>query len=379
MTTRVLIQNPRRRSIFATSALALTALTLTGCATGKRGHTQGQTPADWANVRAQVKTQLAADQLAAGNVQEAAAALREARELDGGNPALLVMQAQVQLSAGETEKAEQTLSLIKVEGKGRAQVEYLRGVIWQQRQRLATALEHFRQAALDDPDDASYPAAAAQVLLQSGKAPEAVQLLESGRAKFEWLPQWQVSMAEALEQCARWVEAAALWRKLAGDGDDPLLLERLAISLKRAQRWEEAVAAYGQLWQRLESLKTPVPGIDRAEVSVGLAECLMELGQTQPALETLQHIMKEQPRNAAVLRCIALVLARSGSLDKALAAADEARRAAPKDPAGTELFAALAERCGQHARAVAAARELPADNPIAVAVLAKEPSVSAKP
>lgn len=362
-------------------AFVMTALLLplAGCSNGKRTQNKGQTAAEWAVVRAQVKTQLAADQLAAGNVQEAAAALREAREIDSANPALLVMQAQVQLSAGETEKAEETLSRVQAVGKGRAQVEYLRGVIWQQRQRWATALERFQQAAELDPDDASYPAAAAQVLLQCGRAKEAVELLESGRARFEWLPQWQVSMAESLEQAGRWADAAVLWRKLAGDGEDPLLLERLGAALQRARRWEEAAAVFGQLWQILESAKPTSPAPDRSDISIALAECLMELGQTQPALDALQHLLADQPRNAAALRRMAMVFARGGALERALAAAEEARSSAPKEPAGVELVAALAERCGRHARAVAAARDLPPDNPIARAVLAKEPIAAANP
>lgn len=356
------------RNSLAVVAL-LSVLPLAGCTSGKRSP-GGKTSAEWSSVRARVKTQLAADQLAAGNVQEAAAALREARGLDASNPALSIMQAQVELSAGETDKAEQTLARVQVSGKGRAEVEYLYGVIWQQRQRWATALEHFSRAAQLDPEDASYPAAAAQVLLQTGQAAQAVLTLEQVRQRFEWLPTWQTSMAEALEQTGKWSDAAVLWRKLAGDGEDPVLLERLGYALQRAQRWEEAAAALGQLWQRLEDAKQPdQPGIARSDVALALANCLLELGQTPAAIEALRHVLSGEPRHVAAQRQLALALARSGETAPALQAAEAALRGSPKDPLSLELVAALGQRAGQYARAVAVARQLPADNPVAQLVL----------
>ena len=194
-------QQVQRYGVVLATAVAL--LTLGGCQATHQQATQ-QATGRWNAVRAQVKAKLAADQLKAGNVADAAGELAEAYRLNPTLAELAPLQARVHLANGDTHKAQQLLENATLEGPAQAEAEYLLGIVWQHQQRWDTALEHFTHASRLNPDEIAYFVAVVQALLQSAQTDQALHQLRSGQEKFAWTGAYQAAWAECHEQLGDW-------------------------------------------------------------------------------------------------------------------------------------------------------------------------------
>ncbi len=322
--------------------------------------------ARWNTVRAQVKAQLAADQLNAGHVQAAAAELAEARRLDPQRRDLAVLEARLLLAGDRTAEAAALLESAPLDDADRPEAAYLLGIARQQQARWEEALAAFEQAAAARPDDVTYAVAAAQVRLQLGDATGALAFLVQRQSELGWTNAFQAALAECHEQCGDWSAAAAAWRRVAGRSDaDAGLRERLALALFRAGACDEAIPV-------LESLVAA----DNPEVEalrVPLAECLLAVGRTAAAQLQVQTLLRNHPEHVPAL----LLLARCRAAQHDYAAgADVAARAATLAPQlvpAAELAAALAYRAGDIERVrfwTARLRALEPDNAVAARLLA---------
>ena len=363
------MMSPRIRVEHAGLAAAMLATVwLSGCQSPQATARQ-EAGARWNTVRAQVKAQLAADQLNAGHVQAAAAELAEARRLDPQRRDLAVLEARLLLAGDQTAEAAALLESAPLDDAARPEAAYLLGIARQQQGRWQEALAAFEQAAAARPDDVTYAVAAAQVRLQLGDAPGALAYLNQRQAELGWTNAFQAALAECLEQCGDWTAAAAAWRRVAGRSDsDAGLRERLAIALFRAGDCDEAVPV-------LESL---VAG-DTPEVEalrVPLAECLLALGRAAAAQLQVQTLLRNHPEHVPAL--LLLARCRAAQDDYAAAASVAARAAAlaPQLVPAAEHAAALAYRAGDVERVrfwAARLRELEPDNAVAARLLAASP------
>ena len=126
-----------------TLLMASSALLLSGCA-ATQSTARKQAADRWARVRAQVKVKLAADQLAAGHIEDAANELASAIELAPDNDAAISLQARIHLARGETAAAEHLLTTAASSSPQHAENEYLLGVLCEQRLQWPAALEHYQ-------------------------------------------------------------------------------------------------------------------------------------------------------------------------------------------------------------------------------------------
>lgn len=319
----------------------------------------------WNAVRSQIKARLAADHLSAGHLREAQAELREALGLDPDNPELRVLEARLHLAEGRIDQAQARLEGARGIGAPRqqAEVEYLLGTIWQQRQRWELALDHFVHAAQKDPDEVTYVAAVVQCLLQMGSADLAREHLETSEARLGWTPEWQVAWAECSEQLGDWCAAAATWRRLAALAEsDATLRERLGMALYRCGEYAEAADV---LRGCLESTDKADPsdatreadGL-RAVLRLALADCLIELRRFGAAGEQLRTVLRADPGNARALLLTARMHAARQDYAGAWQAARRAVELAPDSVAALELAAGLAARAGRPAEARELAQRL---------------------
>ncbi|MCA9245287.1 MAG: tetratricopeptide repeat protein, partial [Phycisphaerales bacterium] len=138
-----------RARLYASSGVLL-ALLSAGCESPGFRAAKAQSEERWQAARAKVKAQLAADQLESGNITAAAVELAEATRQDPDNQELIPLRAKVHLAAGELNQAQRALE----SGYGpdsSPEIDYLLGVVWQQRERWDAALECFERAARKAP------------------------------------------------------------------------------------------------------------------------------------------------------------------------------------------------------------------------------------
>lgn len=332
-----------------------------GCASWER-HEQVTEQAEqhWNVVRADVKARLASEQLAAGNLDQAGQSLDEARRLDPENTKLKIMQARTWIGQGRSDDAQQLLDTIHTDGAQLGQVEYLRGIIDQQRLAWSAALDHFLAAVDADTSEVAYLTAAVQVLLQLGDAESALALLGLHADALDWTPAFNAAAAECYEQMGRWDEAARAWQRVVDHDEDAEVGERLAIALWRAKRWGEAETALRELLESSE--KTPP-----VTLRLALAECCISQGKTEAARSTLREILADQPQNVAALTLLAQAFVHDGALPEALRACQRGLAAAPANVTLLELAAGLAKRLGDQRRVlryVERLRHIQPDSPV---------------
>ena len=338
----------RRMGVLLPAALlALSA----GCDGPQRQARQVATE-HWNRARAQVKARLAADQFAAGNVAAAAGELNEATRLDPQNPALTPLRVRVLLAEGRINQATELLEQAKLEGPPQAELDYLLGVVRQQQQRWEEALDAFRRAAELDAEEINYVTAAAQVLLQLGRPQEALDLLTSKAATFNWRSAYQATIAECHEQLGGWAAAATAWRVVADTPDaDAGTRERLAVALYRAGRYGDAIPV-------LLMLLNDGPPERTACLRPLLVECYLAEGRTAAARDQAQLAARAAPESPYVQRLLARALAAVGDYPAALRVAQRALTLSANDQTTLELLAALAWRVGNRELAESAARKL---------------------
>ncbi len=356
----------RRCVRFAMLALSALWLLIPGC-TSTQSRARQESTARWNRARAQVKLKLASDHLGAGHVEDAATELAAAIRLDPAHPALETLHARVCLARGDLAGAERLLENALAKDELRGEVEYLLGIIAEQRLQWAPALEHYVRAAAANPQEVAYVVAMVQVMLQQGQAEDALALLESYEPQFGWTGAYHAARAECCEQLEDWSGAAAAWRTVADGRDDPDLSERLAVALYRAGDRLEAVRLFEQLLDQAAAQPKP-------HLRLALAECLLEEGRPAAAHQHVGLILRDDPRSVPALQLVARVFAEQGQLRRARQTAERALRFAPDDVRTLELVAALAFRAGDTSRALALAERIiqnvsATDNPIADQIL----------
>ena len=324
----------------------------------------------WNQVRADVKLSLAADQLAAGHFEDAAAGVGEAYRLNPTNPDVLILQARVHLARGDHRAAQRVLQAVNVPtGPMRAEVEYLLGIIAQQCMHWEDAFDHFVRAADNDPQDVTYVVAIVQNLLQLDDARAALDFLDSYERQLGWTTAFHAALAECQEQLGEWAAAATAWKKVVANDDAPELRERLATALFHAGRYAEAEPYFARLIQETQ------PNAPRA-LRLMQAQCLLETRRPLQARQLLSLILRVDPENLIALRALACALAREGRLQQALGTAERAYGLAPDDVQSKELLATLSLRAGDRARAVTLATQIneshaEIDSPVAREILTR--------
>ncbi|MCC6357257.1 MAG: tetratricopeptide repeat protein [Phycisphaerales bacterium] len=351
----------------------LVVLLATGCAQQTpQVEARKEATGRWNLARSRVKAQLAADQLAAGNVTDAAAEIERAMALDPANPRLMVLSAKVALARGNDRLAEQLLTGIEAEAPVRAEAEYLLGVIAQQRLCDEKALEHFVRAGSIDPAEVAYPIAVSQQLLQAGDARAALEQLDSRRADFGWTSGYHAARAECLEALGDWREAAAAWRQASTGSKDPAVQERLALALRQSGQWREAASVLeARLADGAAESGAAGGAVSSRVLRLALAECQIESRQFEAARAQIALVMKDDPRDARAWLLLSRIETYGQNFEKAL---DLAQRSLTHDPdsrAAMETVAGLAYRLGRREVAegvLARLRAVDPSNAVAAAI-----------
>lgn len=328
-------RRPLRRAVL----LLVGVSALNGCQT-TRPTNQQAAEERWSMTRADVKARLAADQLAAGNVEAAAAALGEAERLDQTPRQHVALQARICLAQGDVAAAEQVLASVPATQASAGEIAYLRGIVNEQKQQWTAATAAYDQALAAQPGEVAYLVAAVQARLQQGATAEARSLLKQHEATLGWTNAYSAVLAECAEQGDDWATAASAWQRVcsATPENDDLRL-RQATAWFRAERYDEATTLLTDLAEHGDEAT-------RQRARLLLAECALAHGQPATARDLLKQVLRHDAKSAPTLRMLARALWMLNDQRGALSVARQALAASPQDVESLALVTVLARRVG---------------------------------
>jgi tetratricopeptide (TPR) repeat protein len=199
------------------------------------------------------------------------------------------------------------------------------------------ALVHLDQARRLAPHDASLSVRAGEIYLASGQIDMAAQtarvaLATDRNAADAWALRGRIKLARGQPQEA----LADLLRALGYRPDDPALLEQVARLYLANQRPDRAVMYFQTLAQNL------APSDQPAELLILQAEAYAALGRFTDAVGYFRLASAHGPPSAELLYRLAQTEMRSGNLQSARAAAQEALQLQPAHVGSQQLLAHLA-------------------------------------
>lgn len=331
-------RTPRRVALLLMSVNCV-VFALTGCET-TQPTIQQAAQERWSMTRADVQARLAADQLAAGNVEAAAAALSEAQRLDQAPQQHAALQARICLAQGDVAAAEQVLAGVPAARANSGEIAYLRGIVYEQKQQWTAATTAYDQALAAQPTEVAYLVAAVQARLQQGATTEARAVLEQHEATLGWTNAYAAVLAECAEQSGDWVRAASAWQRVCSAAP-----ESSDLRLRQATAWVRA-ARYAEATPLLTDLAEHGDDAVRQRARLLLAECALADGRPATARDLLKQVLRRDPKNAPTLRMLARALWQVGDQRGALAVARQALAAGPQEVENLALVVVLAHRVG---------------------------------
>ncbi len=310
------------------SALILaTALSfLQGCQTSPT-HAEAKVQAEqrWTKVRGQVKFQLARQQFDRGLFDDAIKTLQESNALDPTNADAFALLAKANLELGKPTTAEQAIQAAAKSGLNNAELEYLKGLIHEQRNELPPALSQYEKACALDSTRVDYLLARIETLVALDRFSEALALADANAGQFDD----DVSVALLAARIAVLM------------GDSKGALERFQNPAIQNAGSTTAIEDFGSLLASQghchEAIRVLQPLCDASEsaseagpLSAGayrsLADCYMKGNEPKRAMEVLGKHLARNPNDAASQLLLARAALAAGEYMTALQAIEAARR-----------------------------------------------------
>ena len=238
--------------------------------------------------------------------------------------------------AGHLRQAAELYKDVLAADAKQAQVWHYLGSAERDRGEIGSALEAFRQAVEQAPENQAYRAELASALHATGRLEEAVAAY---RVALDGDPADHIcrnNLAGALSALGRATEAIEEYRRaLEGATDSVEIYVNLGVTLQEAGRSAEAA----------DILRSALRlGSPPARAYSALADACLNLGERGAAIDAYRNALAREPENATVNVSLGVALQREGRTDEAYAAYGEALRQDPKSAlALTNLGALMVE------------------------------------
>ncbi len=224
-------------------AIACAGMLLTACNTLTHANAKKQAEQQWRHVRARIKFQLAEQQYQGRLFEEAARTVAESLALDPKQVDAYVVLARANLELSQIGSAQATLDAAGLAGLESPDLLYTQGVIFEQQGHVDSALERYAEAQSLDNANVDYLVATAECLVATGRAPEALSLLD------EYIHQLDDSgtvSVLAAHVAALMGDTQGATQRLAEAVVPPasreLVAQELGVLLARSGRCEQAIA-----------------------------------------------------------------------------------------------------------------------------------------
>jgi|GEM_PF-616601 len=307
----------------------------------------------WSEVRGKVKHQLAVQQYEGGLFQEACDTVTEALALDPTRTDSYVLLARCSLELNKPASAQQAIQLAHHAGLQSPALNYLQGVLYEQRNEPDEATAQYEIAHAGDPAQLDYLIAYVESLAAGEKTERARTVLREGAAQVDddgsiaVLSAYLAMLAGKTEEATAHLQAASA---LATKNDVVALdLGRL---LTRGGRYAEAIAVLQPLLD--EPGEVPMEGTLRRV----LAECHLNQGDARAAKEALADYAPFHVEDVAAQVLLAKASIADGDMITALTAVTAAEKLHAQDSEVRLIRAILLWKRGDLKTAESMLREL---------------------
>lgn len=336
--------------------------------------------ARWKTMRSNMMLQMATQQFATGDLDQAEKTINEALEIDKKNDRLYTLGGRVCIERGQLERAYHMLGIAIETNAKSSDGQYYQGLVLQRWQQYEGALVRYRQAYVLEPDNVAYLLAVTEMLVSIDHIEEARELLEEKQAYFDQNAGVRGALGQVYllkgqpEKAIECFKQASVLRP-----DDAQTQEQLGQAQAAAGKHIDAIATLEKLTARAEYA-------NRRDVQMTLASSLLAAGRTADAKSLLVKLTRSNPSEVegwiklgqlcwsmedtsgtltAASRVIALsprrhegyllsglVWQKRGELDKALPFFDQAATAAPDNALPLVLRGLALEKAGRPAAAL---------------------------
>ncbi len=338
-------------------AVAALNLLLISCASIPKKDVKAEAQQHWSEVRARVKTQLAAQQYAGGLFDECIKSASEATALDPKSIDGYILAARANLEISRFASAQLSIDAAMANAATAPELTYLQGVILEQRGEFESALQAFRDVLLRDPSHIDALMAAAEILVQLDRVAEARTLLADHAHRIDDNGSFSLLAARLArvsgdqdEAFQRYLEASGF---LSHDGK---VTEELGLFLAELRRWTEA-----------ESVLAPLVESDPLNASslavLALAACRLENRNSAAARTILVPYATRHPDDAAAQLLLAKAALAQADWPQAHEAVGQAQARLPHDPEVRFVRALVDWKRGSNEAARSAALQLLRERP----------------
>ena len=349
--------NPTRHAL---ASLAVAAALIVGAGCGGKATQQEQAKVQWNAARGQVLQQLAEEQFAAGQLDEARDTCNQAMTVTDQLPGLFLLSARIDIERNDLTRASAALGAARSLNpvpQVLAQVEHVAGVIAERWEKTEEAVQHHGRSTRLDPNEPAYLIAHAEALVSAGRAEEAAVALQARVAHFEGDAAVRDALGQVLQALGDHETAAEMFRQASIFApDDNAVRERLAFATMQAGDLVRASILFEKL------LKNPdLDGSVSLRVAAG--ECRLARGEHDKAIDAFQQAARLDDRHVPAWLGVAKASMDAGEHRRARLALDRARRIAPRDAEVRMLDGYLLMEEGQLTAAAAAFGEAAALKP----------------
>lgn len=324
MSARIGIHQMRLAAAIA--AIGLTLL-LPACRTNPHAADKKRAERRWNEVRGRVKYQLAEQQFSRGLFEDAAANVAEALSLDPTRPASFAMLAKCNLEMNKPASAQHSIDMARQLDLESAELDYMQGVLFEQRDRPDEAIQEFAKAQSLDPTKLDYLIALVENLVVQGHVEKARRVIQQEAAQVDddgsiaVLSAYIALLTDQVEEAAAHLRSAMVH----GTKSDLVQLE-LGRILVRMHRYAEALPLLRPLLERFD--ETELDGVLRRAA----ATCYMNQDEPGEAKQVLLDYARRHPNDAAAQLLLAKAAIAGGDMMTALAAVTRAEKTAAHHP-----------------------------------------------
>ncbi len=312
----------------------------------------------WSEVRGRFKYQLARQQYESGQFDNAVMTATEAISLDPHEVGAYVVLARANLEQGKPATAETALRAASNVGLRSPALTYTEGVIHEQRDDLAGALELYRAARQHDATDVAYLIAEAECLVALSKPAEALTLLDEVGETYDDRASIKTLAAHIAARTGDVEGAIERYRDaLAAQSTSPTIARELGVLLAQQHRCEQAITVLKPLIDRSD-----VPD-DRGLIRCTLAACYLELNAAEAARDVLYAYANDHADDALAQLLVSKTALALNDLMTATRAIDLAQQTAPNHPELWLVRATIQWQRGAFADAAATLYDVLANRP----------------
>ncbi len=311
------------RTLYRLVALGAALFTAGGCQAPSHSEAKQLAEQRWKEVRAGVKLQLARQQYEGRRFEDVVQSATESIALDARRVEPYVLLAQASLELSKPASAEQALDAARRAGLDSADLHYMRGVIFEQRNDIQAAVDEFARARTMNPNKVEYVIAHAECLVALDRPSEALVILDESLHRFDDNGTIAVLAGRVATLLGDWEGAASrLGQASVLLNSSPIVAEELGLLYVRIGRCEEAVAL-------LRPLIESAGESESASVRRGIAACYLALGVPALAKEVLIDYARLHVADGPAQLVLAKAALETNDLLTAARAIDLAEQAAP--------------------------------------------------